>query len=150
MLRLYIPGRPAHPHNCTHLIDSTVLNSNSASSAAPLGSCEIHLRRKTRHQRSYCSKGLRSLGKNGHHLAAAGHIEWPESDSRNSRCTTLLTSASSKGLPKSPKRQFASDLGVEEQQKGYAESFLDKLYQLLRMQMLLWWFVSIHEGGIIK
>ncbi len=37
-----------------------------------------------------------------------------------------IGSASSKGNSKSPKRQFASDLGVEEQQKGYAESLHSK------------------------
>ena len=126
MLNVYVPGRPATPHNFTHINDSSVLNSRLAAAATPQRSCDPLSHRSRRHNHIDSSRVAHSLSSHNHHLAAAGHTEWADSDSRSSRYPNLLAVASIKGNSKSPKRQFASDLGVEEQQKGYAESLHSK------------------------
>ncbi len=125
MLNVYLPGRPATPQTATHLNDSSVLNSRLAAAATPQGSCDLRLHRSDDIAID-CSRVVHSLSSNNHHLAAAGHTEWPRLRKQEQPLPQSLGSASSKGNSKSPKRQFASDLGVEEQQKGYAESLHSK------------------------
>ena len=149
MLNVYLPGRPASPYNSTHLSDSSVPNSHLAAAPAPQLSHVFLSHRNRRNRHIDCSRGIHSLSSNNHHLAAAGHTEWADSESRSSRCTNLLAVAGSKGNPKTPKRQFASDLGVEEQQKGYAESPAQHHPKRSWMPMCMWVW-SVISGGTLR
>lgn len=122
-MNFYSPGRPATPRTWAHPNDSLLVTSRSAATAGPLGSFVAPCRNRSEHLQSCCSRSIAStLRICKHHLAVAGHTERPHADSTVSCSTGLLGGASSKGNSKSPKRQFASDFGLEEQQKGYAES----------------------------
>ena len=126
MLNLYIPERPATPHTSSHLNDSSVHISRLANPATRLSFCDLRLLQRTELIQPHCSGSVHSLRSSNHHLAAASHTERLDSESSGSRSFTLLAGASSKGYSRSPKRQFASDLGLEEQQNGYAESLHSK------------------------
>ena len=132
MLSYHIPGRPATPHTFSHLTDTSVASSRSGVVAGSLGPPGVASRTKANLLQPHCSRG-ESRFKNSHHrTAAASHTERLESESRVNCSVGIVASTSGKGNLKGPKRQFASDLGVEEQQKGYAESRLT-LQQLFSM-----------------
>ena len=134
MLSYHIPGRPATTHTFSHLTDTPVASSRSGVVAGSLSIPGVASRTKANFLQPHCSRGESRLRNSNHRTAAASHTERSASESKVNCCLGIAASSTGKGNLKGPKRQFASDLGVEEQQKGYAESQLT-LQQLFFMNI---------------
>ena len=122
MLNSHISGRPAAPCTLSHPSDSSVVGSLPTATASAYSPRAVDLRIISYRLSTHCSRRSDIHSTSRHCLAVSGHTDRPEAVTTVSYSSLLVASASSKGAPKSPKRQFASDLGLEEQQTGYAES----------------------------
>ena len=138
----HIPGRPATTHTFSHLTDSSVISSRSGVVAGSLSLPGVASRTKANFLQPHCSRGESRLRNSNHRTAAASHTERSEFESKVNCSVGVVASSSGKGNLKGPKRQFASDLGVEEQQKGYAESRLT-LQHLSAINVCFYWCESI-------